>query len=190
MNSFLASVFLIVVSLLCYIEASCDIIDRQNWGAVSPKSRQNLGRNPPPFVVVHHSETPACETLEKCKQRIRNIQNYHMNNRGWDDIGYNFLIGGDGNIYEGRGWGIRGSHVPKYNARSIGICLIGNFGNTPPPYAQLEALRNLIACAKDIGKITSDYHLIGHRQGKSTDCPGDALFEELKRMSNWDPHPN
>jgi hypothetical protein len=50
-----------------------------------------------------------------------------MDNRGWQDIGYNFLIGGDGNVYEGRGWGIWGAHVPRYNSKSIGICVIGDF---------------------------------------------------------------
>lgn len=36
-------------------------------------------------------------------------------------------IGGDGQIYEGRGFGIQGAHVPKYNSKSLGICLIGNY---------------------------------------------------------------
>lgn len=29
------------------------------------------------------------------------IQNLHMKENNFDDIGYNFLIGGDGNVYEG-----------------------------------------------------------------------------------------
>lgn len=53
-----------------------------------------------------------------------------MDHNGWDDIGYNFLVGDDGNIYEGRGWGIKGAHSPKYNANSLGICFIGNFTST------------------------------------------------------------
>lgn len=38
-----------------------------------------------------------------------------------------FQIGGNGSIFEGRGWGIFGTHAPRYNSRSIGICLLGNF---------------------------------------------------------------
>ncbi|KAJ8923562.1 hypothetical protein NQ315_010141 [Exocentrus adspersus] len=113
-----------------------------------------------------------------------------MDNRGWDDIGYNFLIGGDGNVYEGRGWGIQGAHAPKYNSRSMGICLIGNFENSTPPSNQLDALKNLIQCAADGNKITSNYHVIGHRQASSTKCPGDYLYNEIKTFSRWDPHPN
>jgi N-acetylmuramoyl-L-alanine amidase len=38
----------------------------------------------------------------------------------WDDIGYNFIVGEDGNVYEGRGWGIVGAHAPGFNSYSLG----------------------------------------------------------------------
>jgi N-acetylmuramoyl-L-alanine amidase len=54
-----------------------------------------------------------------------------MNNKRWGDIGYNFVVGEDGNIYEGRGWNVMGAHAPAYNAQSIGICIIGDFTGAP-----------------------------------------------------------
>ena len=39
---------------------------------------------------------------------------------GWSDIGYNFVVGEDGNVYEGRGWNSVGAHTYGYNNRSIG----------------------------------------------------------------------
>lgn len=50
-----------------------------------------------------------------------------MDDRQWFDIGYNFVIGEDGNVYEGRGWDYVGAHAPGYNTQSIGICVIGDF---------------------------------------------------------------
>lgn len=50
-----------------------------------------------------------------------------MNTNKWSDIGYNFVVGEDGNVYEGRGWDKIGAHAPSYNSKSIGICMIGNF---------------------------------------------------------------
>lgn len=38
-----------------------------------------------------------------------------------------FAIGGDGKVYEGRGFNRVGAHAPKYNDKSIGIVLIGNW---------------------------------------------------------------
>jgi hypothetical protein len=39
---------------------------------------------------------------------------------GWADIGYNFLVGEDGNIYTGRDWTNVGAHTVGYNSKSIG----------------------------------------------------------------------
>lgn len=88
---------------------------------------QTLRENPPRTVLIHHSAGPACNSESQCKRIVQQIQNDHIDNRHFNDIGYNFLIGGDGSVFEGRGWGKHGAHDPKYNARSIGICLLGNF---------------------------------------------------------------
>lgn len=38
-----------------------------------------------------------------------------------------FLIGDDGVVYEGTGWGVAGAHTYGYNRNSTGIAFIGNF---------------------------------------------------------------
>lgn len=43
------------------------------------------------------------------------MQTYHMDSKGWDDINSNFFIGGDGAIYEGRGWDKQGAHSKGQN---------------------------------------------------------------------------
>lgn len=58
---------------------------------------------------------------------MRKMQDMHQLNNGWNDIGYSFAIGGDGRIYHGRGYGVIGAHAPRYNDKSIGICLIGDW---------------------------------------------------------------
>jgi len=69
-----------------------------------------------------------------------------MSVTGWWDIGYNFLVGEDGNVYEGRGWNNMGAHVRGHNRNSIGIAIIGNFGSRKPNYAALYAATQLIRC--------------------------------------------
>ncbi|KAJ8955322.1 hypothetical protein NQ318_003415 [Aromia moschata] len=180
----------VLVSIWCCVESACpQIISRSSWGAKSPRSKLSLRVNPPPWVVVHHSDTPSCTSRSACESRVKNIQSYHMDNRQWADIGYNFLIGGDGNIYEGRGWGVYGAHVPKYNSKSIGICLIGNFQASSPPSNQMEALKQLIECGEETGKLASNYHVIGHRQGGSTTCPGNSLYNKITTFSRWESNP-
>ena len=49
--------------------------------------------------------------IESCSAEVKKIQDFHMGpQRNWWDIGYNFLIGEDGNIYEGRGFDAQGAH--------------------------------------------------------------------------------
>ena len=66
---------------------------------------------------------------------------------GWSDIGYNFLIGEDGNVYEGRGWDRLGAHSGSANSVSLGYSVIGTFTNSLPNAAALEATKRIIACA-------------------------------------------
>jgi len=72
---------------------------------------------------------------------------------GWDDIGYSFLIGEDGRVYEGRGWGVVGAHTLNYNSVSYGFCVIGNFMDHVPNEAALQATKDIIACG--VQKVNS-----------------------------------
>ena len=65
---------------------------------------------------------------------------------GWSDIGYNFLVGEDGNAYEGRGWDNQGAHVSNYNSVSYGLCVMGTFTNSAPNQAALDAVEAMIDC--------------------------------------------
>ena len=66
---------------------------------------------------------------------------------GWCDIGYNFLIGGDGAVYEGVGWNNVGTHTVGYNDRAVAYSMIGNFEDFPVPQVMLDTAAGLIGCA-------------------------------------------
>ena len=59
---------------------------------------------------------------------------------GWSDIGYSFLVGGDGNIYEGRGWDIIGAHTAGYNSKGYAASFIGDFTSKLPTSAAMQGL--------------------------------------------------
>ncbi|XP_011300882.1 peptidoglycan-recognition protein SC2-like [Fopius arisanus] len=166
--------------------ASPTIIKRAEWGARPPrKTPEQLSVNPPPFVIIHHADSDGCTSQAICQARVRAFQNYHMDHNNWDDIGYNFLVGEDGNIYEGRGWRIRGAHSPSYNTKSMGICFIGNFQRRVPQPAAIKAAKALIDFGVANGEIMTNYTLFGHRQTTTTICPGDKLYELIKTWPNW-----
>ena len=53
-----------------------------------------------------------CTTKEECIVKVKAIQIEHQGRPGVKDVLYNFFIGEDGNVYEGRGYTTRGGHVP------------------------------------------------------------------------------
>ncbi|KAL8613356.1 hypothetical protein ACOMHN_052595 [Nucella lapillus] len=160
------------------------IITRSEWDARAPNHAIADMPALPVYVFIHHGASSSCENEETCKQKVREYQDYHMDEHGWWDIGYNFLVGEDGNAYEARGWNEQGAHTRGYNSNGIAICFIGNFmKRLPSAMAQRVAL-NLIQCGLANHKIQTNYTLKGHRDVGSTLCPGDQLYE---RIHGW-PH--
>ncbi|XP_068623392.1 peptidoglycan-recognition protein LB-like [Battus philenor] len=161
---------------------------RSEWGARPPSGVKALAL-PVPYVIIHHSYIPgACHTEKECAQAMRSMQNAHQLTNNWEDIGYNFAVGGDGAVYEGRGWTNVGAHASAYNPFSIGIVLIGDWVSTVPPKHQLETTKKLIAQGVELGYISQDYKLIGHRQVRNTECPGEALFQEISTWNQFEPN--
>lgn len=166
------------------------IVTREEWKARKPRNEEQLHYSPTPYVVVHHGGIRQyCYDQEACSKIVRSYQNLHMDDRGWFDIGYSFVIGEDGNVYEGRGWNKVGAHAPGYNFKSIGICIIGDFTDDLPKPAALYALRSLISYGVSLGKIREDYKLIGHRQARNTECPGNALYKYVMKLPHWTSQP-
>ncbi|XP_029159569.1 uncharacterized protein LOC114931584 [Nylanderia fulva] len=166
------------------------IVSRSEWRARKRLDFQILSVTPTPYVVVHHGGIRKyCQDQESCSAIVRSYQNFHMDDRGWWDIGYNFLIGEDGNAYEGRGWNYVGAHAPGYNTQSIGICILGDFSDFLPNVAALKTLNALIACGISLGKISDKYHVLGHRQARNTECPGETFYEYVTTLPRWTANP-
>ncbi|XP_071131416.1 peptidoglycan-recognition protein SC2-like isoform X1 [Mytilus edulis] len=160
------------------------IISRDSWGARRTKS-SSIIRVPVPKMFIHHTVTNPCSSFSECISRMKQIQNYHMDNRGYADVGYSFLVGEDGKVYEGRGWSRVGAHTEGYNSVGFGISFIGNFMTLEPNTVALNAAKALIQCGINNGKISTSYKLYGHRDTKSTDCPGDKLYDIIKSWPQY-----
>lgn len=120
---------------------------------------------------------------------MKRIQQYHIKAKKWRDLGYNFLISNNGNVYAGRGWNVQGAHTLGYNTQSIGIAFIGKYSNQLPSHAALNALKDLIACGVEENYLRKSYSLIGHRQASQTECPGNKLFNILKGWPHFKSNP-
>lgn len=104
-----------------------------------------------------------------------------------NDITYNFLVGEDGNVYEGRGYNVGNHSFEEYNDKSICISFIGNYVERDAPEIQILAAQRFIEDNVKTGQIGDDYTLYGHRQVRQTQSPGECLFNQIKNWEHWEP---
>ncbi|XP_077521918.1 peptidoglycan-recognition protein SC2-like [Amblyomma americanum] len=181
------TVLVVVLSVLLEeTDAQCPgVVSRRKWGARRPRSRSSMRPKQAQRVFIHHTTGGGCHNLATCSRLMRSHQNYHMNNNRWPDIGYSFLIGGDGRVYEGRGFGVEGAHTIGYNKNAIAISFIGDFSRKKPNAKMLAAAKNLIACGVKKGLIKKGYRLHGHRDANCTSCPGNALYAIIRKWRHY-----
>lgn len=142
--------------------------------------------NNPEYIIIHHSATAQgdAETFRRA----------HMA-KGWRDIGYHYVINNgtyqpDGLVEIGRTEYEEGAHAINYNARSIGICLVGDFNKTKPTVAQMTSLETLVRDIMTRHKIPVE-EVLGHGDVNETDCPGKnfdmkTFREELTKVDKTD----
>lgn len=95
-------------------------------------------------LVIHCSATRPSQDIG-----LAEIRRWHVEENGWSDVGYHYIIRRSGTVEKGRPDSEPGAHVEGHNARTIGICLIGGLnesGKPAPEYtdAQWSALRTLV----------------------------------------------
>ncbi|XP_069003389.1 peptidoglycan recognition protein 5 [Embiotoca jacksoni] len=158
-----------------------DIVSRQTWGAAAPRKKTTL-KGTARRVIIHHTALPSCTGLTECKARVASIQRGHMNDRDFDDIGYNFLVGVDGTVFEGRGWGVAGAHAKGHNSDSLGIAFMGNFNNDTPNQDAISSVKRLLQGGVSQGFLHPGFVLLGHRDLGETECPGEKLYAALAQL--------
>lgn len=157
------------------------IITRSQWGARAPRSVRSVSWSQRTAVVFHHG-TGTEDVAGSDAALVRGYQNHHMDNRRWDDIGYNWLIGvggdDDGYVYEGRGNLVIGAHCSGFNTASIGICFIGDFRpgkSVLTPKAKAAALELYQDICRRAGRKLKVYGH-GSAPGQNTTCPGGQVM--------------
>ena len=163
------------------------VYSRAEWGSPEPEGSpgwdpeyRDLGR-----IIVHHTATTSPSDPAAM---IRAIWHFHTHGNGWGDIGYNYLVDGHGNIYQGRYYDktyaavnnkdVVAGHTYGWNYGSVGIAALGSFvGGAEPSENMLRSIGNIGAfriSRYDIHPAAwngSHPVTIGHSDAVSTGCP-------------------
>lgn len=125
------------------------------------------------LIVVHMSYTRPSQDIG-----VEVIDEWHKE-RGWDGVGYHYVIRRDGTIEEGRKNEVQGAHAKGHNEDSLGICLIGGrkededepeCNYTRQQWRELESL---------VSRLANVYNaeVLGHNDLSNKACPGFNVTE-------------
>ncbi|XP_054265410.1 peptidoglycan-recognition protein 2-like [Macrosteles quadrilineatus] len=104
-----------------------DIIPRADWQAEVPTSKLPL-LTPVESVLLTYTSTDPCTSEDDCKKLLRDIQKKQMEEQSMPDIQWNFMIGANGSVFEGRGWNTNATKEPEHTPldfKSLDIAYIG-----------------------------------------------------------------
>ena len=155
-----------------------NIISRKRWaktsikGNITPMGSVNK-------ITVHHTTAPTNLWKLTDVNYISIIEKAHQQKK-WACIGYHFIIGRNGSIYEGRPLKYQGAHASGSNPNNLGIALIGDFNKKLPNSMQLASLKALLNNLRTKYKLQSS-QVYGHKHLVKTECPGVMLEQWLFR---------
>ena len=105
-------------------KASYTLVRRSSW--TSTKVKKNITKMGAVHkITVHHSSESASATNISDKELISRIAKFHRNERKWAAIGYHYIIGRDGRVYEGRPVIYQGAHASGANKNKRTVFNIG-----------------------------------------------------------------
>jgi len=154
--------------------------------------------------VIHHTVNTNNYTPDDVPRMLWLIQSYHMDTRGWDDIGYNFVLDKFGRVWHARQGDIyepiSGAHTSGLNTESMGVSVLGTFSNVDPGQAVIDSLIKLLGWKlslfgvdplgssivrsaggdyADPGEMVDLHNISGHRDNQQTACPGNVLYGRI-----------
>ncbi|XP_071444983.1 peptidoglycan-recognition protein SC1a-like [Hetaerina americana] len=161
------------------------LVSRENWGSWKQLKDSKPLSHPVHLVIVAHTAGVSCESRIECSSRMQNLQDYSVGHLGKPDVPFNFLIGHDGNAYEGVGWNFMATFSKAYNNCSISIAYIGNYIRMNTTSQQLQAMKQILHMGVQLKKLTPDYILVAHNLTTATLSPGTFVYEQIKDLNHF-----
>lgn len=156
------------------------VTSRHEWRAIDPDKICNSVVIPN-RMTLHH--TAGANDDRDPHARMRSTQSFHLNDRGWCDIGYHFIVARNGEILQGRSRANRpGAHVAGHNDGNMGVGMFGNYVEVDPPDHMLDSVARIYRWAHETYGVALNRDVIkGHREwpGTATQCPGNKGLPKL-----------
>jgi len=158
------------------------ICERECYGGLPPQEGIQQLKLPIRRVIVTQTGDmiETCTTFEACSRRVREIQAFFVESYSMKDIPFNFLIGGDGTVYEGRGYQYEGESfynrsnenliflpriddnvtLSSLNALGISVAFIGTFESQELNHVHIQTFASFLELSVSQDWIVQDYSIL------------------------------
>ncbi|KAL7734042.1 hypothetical protein ACLKA6_011727 [Drosophila palustris] len=143
------------------------------WSGVRLEGQALLEAGSVVNVYVTHTASEECS--ENCAQLLHTLQNEHLG-----ELPYNFLMAGDCEAYEARGWRYVSSYGRLPQESSLVLAFVGDFSVRLPSSCQLEMAEALLRESQRRKKLQPGYQLYALRNVSRGERDADALQHQLR----------
>ena len=164
-------------------DTDLDVIPRGRWASTGTRTGRVNPMNGVNRITLHHEgwNTVTFDDVSTTSDRLERIRRNHVNNLGWGDIGYHYIIDRAGRLWEGRPLRYQGAHVGGHNENNLGIMILGNFDNQQPTQAQLRAMIDTVRVFRRRHNVPA-HRVVTHQEITPTACPGRSLQPQIARL--------
>lgn len=132
------------------------------------------------YIIIHCTATAEFKDF-----KAKDVDKWHKQ-RGWDCIGYHYIIDLDGAIEKGRPETKIGAHCKGFNDCSIGVCYVGGLAsdNKTPKDTRTNAQKaSLLKLIKQLKAKYPNAKVVGHKDMPNVHkaCP---CFEAKREYNN------
>ena len=130
-------------------------------------------------IIIHCTATP-----EGRAHTVKDVDTWHRQ-RGFSGIGYHYLIGINGEVWEGRPIEKAGAHTEGYNSTSIGIAYVGGMDSKMknPKDTRTDAQKeSILSLLKELVIKFPNAEIYGHRDFAKKACPSFDARAEYKEL--------
>jgi len=152
------------------------------WGQRQPKCSTPNPISSGSILFVHYSASDGSGIDKKGEPiaTMKNLQNFHMDTRGWCDIAYSYVVIQPRGIFKkplifkGRGFGEVPASQEGYNTGNMSVCVVADSND--------RIKRSTVRALGYIVRRCPGARVEGHRDVNSTDCPGDLLYSKVPKL--------
>jgi len=125
-------------------------------------------RNSTEYIVIHCAATKASMDIG-----LTEIRKWHVQDNGWRDVGYHYIIRRNGEVELGRSNRDTGAHAAGYNHKSVSVCMVGGMAedNSAENNFTAQQWTALLDLVKQLKVDYPDADVIGHNEISEKKCP-------------------